>query len=98
MNKVGGSLISMCGHKPEGLVEHETLIINTPIESICFHHFQLTLLIFPHKHCAFEISDIYKLPAGDFVFTQTSLTAAGALSDDSRAKRFDHQTTSNLPS
>lgn len=46
MNKVGGSLISMCGHKPEGLVEHETLIINTPIESICFHHFQLTLLIF----------------------------------------------------
>lgn len=98
MNKVGGSLISICGHKPEGLVEHETLIINTPIESICFHHFQLTFLIFPHKHCAFGISDIYKLFAGDFTFKQTSLTAAGALSADSWAKRFDHQTSSNLPS
>lgn len=83
MNKVGGSLISTCGHKLEGLVEHETLIINTPIESICFYHFQLTLLIFPHKHCAFGISDIYKLAAEDFAFTQTSLTAASALSADS---------------
>lgn len=54
-NKVSRPLIYLCGHKPEGHVEHETLGIITSTESVCFHHFQLTPLIVLYKADAFKV-------------------------------------------
>lgn len=51
--KVNGSLISLRGHKPGGLVEHKTHHITISTESVCFHHSQLTPLIAGEKRIKF---------------------------------------------
>lgn len=73
-NELGQWLINfrVCGHKPEGLVEQETLIIITSRDSICYHHFQLTPLIISYKDCDFGIFSIYKCGAAASTVAQTS--------------------------
>lgn len=44
-NKVNGLLISLCGLKPKGLLEHERLSITIFAQTICLHHIQVAFLI-----------------------------------------------------